>query len=53
MEEETLFDPEEMQPPFDAIKEEDGEVSRIMKVNGHSFSRFFGNQIGDNFNRIY
>ena len=28
------------------------KVSRIMKVNGHSFSRIFWNQIGDNFNRI-
>jgi len=28
------------------------KVSRIMKVNGHSFSRIFWNQIGDIFNRI-
>ena len=28
------------------------KVSRIMKVNGHSFSRIVWNQIGDNFNRI-
>ena len=28
------------------------KVSRIMKVNGHSFSQIFWNQIGDNFNRI-
>ena len=28
------------------------KVSRIMKVNGHSFSRIYWNQIGDNFNRI-
>ena len=28
------------------------KVSRILKVNGHSFSRIFWNQIGDNFNRI-
>ena len=28
------------------------KVSRIQKVNGHSFSRIFWNQIGDNFNRI-
>lgn len=35
------------------IKEERTfKVSRIMKVNGHSFSRIFWNQIGDNFNRI-
>ena len=40
-----------------AFREDMGEertfkVSRIMKVNGHSFSRIFWNQIGDNFNRI-
>jgi hypothetical protein len=36
------------------IKEERTfKVSRILKVNGHSFSRIFWNQIGDNFNRIY
>ena len=29
------------------------KVSRIMKVNGHSFSRIFWNQIGDDFKRIY
>ena len=28
------------------------KVSRIQKVNGHSFSRIFWNQIGDQFNRI-
>lgn len=28
------------------------KVSRILKVNGHSFSRIFWNQIGDNFNRL-
>ena len=28
------------------------KVSRIMKVNGHSFSRIYWNKIGDNFNRI-
>ena len=28
------------------------KISRIMKVDGHSFSRIFWNQIGDNFNRI-
>ena len=28
------------------------KVSRIMKIDGHSFSRIFWNQIGDNFNRI-
>ena len=40
-----------------AFREDLGEdrtfkVSRIMKVNGHSFSRIYWNQIGDNFNRI-
>ena len=29
------------------------KVSRIMKVSGHSFSRIFWNQIGDDFKRIY
>ena len=29
------------------------KVSRIMKVNGHSFSRIFWNRIGDDFKRIY
>ena len=28
------------------------KISRIMKVNDHSFSRIFWNQIGENFNRI-
>jgi len=28
------------------------KINRIMKVNGHSFSRIFWNQIGDNFNRV-
>ena len=28
------------------------KVGRILKVNGHSFSRIFWNQIGDNFNRV-
>lgn len=28
------------------------KISRIMKVNGHSFSRIFWDQIGDNFNVI-
>ena len=40
-----------------AYREDMGEertfkVSRIQKVNGHSFSRIYWNQIGDNFNRI-
>jgi len=29
------------------------KVSRIMSVNGHSFSRIFWQQIGDEFKRIY
>ena len=28
------------------------KISRILKVNGHSFSRIFWDQIGDNFNGI-
>ena len=28
------------------------KISRILSVNGHSFSRIFWNQLGDNFNRI-
>ena len=28
------------------------KVSRILKVNGHSFTRIFWQQIGDNFNGI-
>ena len=40
-----------------AYREDLGEertfkVSRIMKVNGHSFTRIYWNQIGDIFNRI-
>ena len=37
---------------LDIKEERTFKVSRIMKVNGHSFSRIFWNQIGDNFNRI-
>ena len=29
------------------------KICRIMKVNGHSFTRIYWNQIGDTFNRIY
>ena len=29
------------------------KISRIMSVNGHSFSRIFWQQIGDDFKRIY
>ena len=36
----------------DSGEERTFKVSRILKVNGHSFSRIFWNQIGDNFNRI-
>ena len=40
-----------------AYREDMGEdrtfkVSRIMKVNGHSFTRIFWYQLGDNFYRI-
>ena len=28
------------------------KISRIQKVNGHSFTHIYWNQIGDNFNRI-
>lgn len=28
------------------------KICRIQKVNGHSFSRIYWNQIGDRFNRI-
>lgn len=37
---------------LDIEKDRTFKVSRIQKVNGHSFSRIFWNQIGDNFNRI-
>ena len=36
----------------DIREERTFKVNRILKVNGHSFSRIFWNQIGDNFNRI-
>lgn len=29
------------------------KISRILSVNGHSFSRIHWNQIGDDFKRIY
>ena len=29
------------------------KVSRILSINGHSFSRIFWQQIGDDFKRIY
>ena len=29
------------------------KVSRVLSVNGHSFSRIFWQQIGDDFKRIY
>ena len=37
---------------LDIKEERTFKISRIQKVNGHSFSRIFWNQIGDNFNRI-
>ena len=37
----------------DICEERTFKVSRIQKVNGHSFSRIFWKQIGDNFNKIY
>lgn len=37
---------------LDINEERTFKISRIQKVNGHSFSRIFWNQIGDNFNRI-
>ena len=37
---------------LDIEEERTFKVSRILKVNGHSFSRIFWNQIGDNFNVI-
>lgn len=37
---------------LDLQEERTFKISRIMKVNGHAFSRIFWNQIGDVFNRI-
>lgn len=37
---------------LDIQEERTFKISRIMKVNGHAFSRIFWNQIGDVFNRI-
>ena len=37
----------------DLREERTFKISRIMKVNGHSFSRIYWNQIGDNFKRLY
>lgn len=36
----------------DMKQERTFKISRIMKVNGHSFSRIFWNQIGDHFKVI-
>ena len=36
----------------DLQEERTFKISRIMKVNGHAFSRIYWNQIGDVFNRI-
>ena len=37
----------------DMCEERTFKVSRIMSVNGHSFSRIYWKQIGDVFKRIY
>ena len=37
---------------LDIKEERTFKISRIQKVNGHSFSPIFWNQIGDVFNRI-
>ena len=37
---------------LDINEERTFKISRTQKVNGHSFSRIFWNQIGDDFNRI-
>lgn len=37
---------------LDIEEERTFKISRIRKVNGHSFSPIFWNQIGDYFNRI-
>jgi len=38
---------------LDIREERTFKVSRIMRVNGHCFSRIFWDQIGDEFKRIY
>lgn len=38
---------------LDMGEERTFKVSRILSVNGHSFSRIFWKQIGDDFKRIY
>lgn len=38
---------------LDIGEERTFKVSRIMSVNGHSFSRIFWKQIGEDFKRIY
>ena len=38
---------------LDIKQERTFKVSRIQKVNGHTFSRIYWNQIGDEFKRIY
>ena len=50
MEEETLFDPEEMQSPFDAIKEVDGEGREWW--NSRKLARLMGYQKYWNFERL-
>lgn len=37
---------------LDIEKDRTFKVCRIQKVNGHSFSKIYWNQIGDTFNRI-
>ena len=37
---------------LDMREERTFKVSRIQKVNGHSFTRIYWNQLGDHFNRI-
>ena len=38
---------------LDMGEERTFKISRIMSVNGHSFSRIHWNQIGDDFKKIY
>ena len=38
---------------LDMGEERTFKVSRILRVNGHCFSRIFWNQIGNEFKRIY
>lgn len=38
---------------LDMGEERTFKISRIMSVNGHSFSKIFWNQLGEDFKRIY